>query len=70
MSFSKRKIVASLFMLIWTASSCDSQVLVPRRWSSLPVGVNFAGGGYAYTDAEIEFDPVLRIENVTIQLKC
>lgn len=68
MALSKRKIVASLFIMIWTVSSCAAQELVPRRWSSLPIGVNFAGGGYAYTDAEIEFDPVLRIENVTLDM--
>ena len=68
MCSSKCKIVASLFILIWTASSCVSQELAPRRWSSLPIGVNFAAAGYASTGAEIAFDPVLRIDNATLDL--
>jgi hypothetical protein len=35
----------------------------PRRWAHLPVNTNFIGGGYAYTEADIDFDPVLRIED-------
>lgn len=50
------------------AASCQAQELVPRRWSHLPIGVNFAGGGYAYTKADISFDPVLLIEDAELDL--
>jgi hypothetical protein len=43
---------------------CLAQELDPRRWSHLPIGTNFAGAVYAYTEADISVDPVLRIENV------
>jgi hypothetical protein len=40
----------------------------PRQWSHLPLGTNFAGIGYAYTDADISFDPVLLLEDVNMEL--
>jgi len=48
-----------------TASAQDTE---PRRWTNLPVGINFIGAGYAYTDGDILFDPVLRIEDATFEL--
>jgi hypothetical protein len=45
-----------------------AQQLEPRRWSHLPMGINFAGGGYVYTSADISFDPVLLIEDVTMEM--
>jgi hypothetical protein len=41
----------------------------PRQWSHLPVGMNFAGIGYAYTSADISLDPVLRLEDVEMDLE-
>jgi Putative MetA-pathway of phenol degradation len=40
-----------------------AQDIEPRRWSHLPIGSNFAGAAYAYTEGEIFLDPVLRIED-------
>lgn len=50
------------------SSRCDAQRLEPRRWAHLPMGVNVAGGGYSYTNGEVFFDPVLRLENVEFDL--
>jgi hypothetical protein len=46
------------------AQSVVAQEVEPRRWSHLPVGVNFAGVGYAYSDVDIFFNPALQLENV------
>jgi hypothetical protein len=40
-----------------------SQDIEPRRWSHLPIGANFIGGAYAYSEGTITFNPVLRIED-------
>ena len=48
---------------------CGAQELQPRRWSHLPIDTNFAGVGYAYTDADIAFDPVLLIEDAEFALQ-
>ena len=41
---------------------------VPRQWSHLPKGINVAGVAYAYTETDISIDPVLRIEDVEMEL--
>jgi hypothetical protein len=48
---------------------CLAMDLEPRQWSHLPVGTNFAGIAYAYTRADISFDPVLRIEDAEMELR-
>jgi hypothetical protein len=57
-----------VFLILGLPSLCLAQELEPRRWSHLPTGKNFAGGGYVYTEANILFDPVLRIENVEMKM--
>lgn len=44
-----------------------AQELEPRRWSHLPIGVNFAGIGGAYYMADIFVDPVLQLEDVKME---
>ena len=50
------------------AQPCFSQELEPRRWSHLPTGLNFAGGGYVYTEAGISDSPALRLEDVEMEM--
>ncbi len=47
---------------------CFADELEPRRWAHLPVDTNFIGAGYAYTTADISFDPLLKIENGEMKL--
>ncbi len=46
-----------------------SQDLQPRRWTHLPIDSNFGGIGFIYTSADIAFDPVLRIDDVVLDLQ-
>jgi len=48
---------------------CLAMEFEPRQWSHLPVGTNFAGIGYACTRADISFDPVLKLEDVQMDLQ-
>lgn len=41
-----------------------TQDIEPRRWSSIPLGVNVIAAGYAYTSGDVFFDPVLGAEDV------
>ena len=50
-----------LFFML--ASSCSGEELEPRRWSHIPINTNFIGAAYAYSDGDIDIDPVLKIEN-------
>lgn len=54
--------------LLGWAGSAAAQDLDPRRWSHLPVEVNYAGAGYAYTRADISFDPVLELQDVEMSM--
>lgn len=46
-----------------------AQDLEPRRWTHLPVDTNFLGVGYLYSEGELHFDPVLRIEDAEVELQ-
>ena len=47
---------------------CHADEIEPRRWTHLPINTSFIGGGYAYSDADISFDPVLKIEDGRMEL--
>ena len=57
-----------VFLILGLPFLCFAQELEPRRWSHLPTGKNFVGGGYSYTKADIFFDPVLRIEDAEMEM--
>jgi hypothetical protein len=60
--------VSVTLLFFWTNTSF-AQDTEPRRWSQMPTGVNFFGVGYAYTEGDIYFDPLLRIEEATFDLQ-
>jgi len=47
---------------------CFALEFEPRRWAHLPMGTNFAGVGYAYTETEIFVDPAILLEDVQMKL--
>jgi hypothetical protein len=47
---------------------CLADELEPRQWTHLPIDTNFIGAGYVYTDADIDFDPVLKIESGQMEM--
>jgi hypothetical protein len=59
--------LAVCFLAAWMAYPCAAQDLEPRRWDHLPIDTNFAGAAYVFTDAQINFDPVLRIDDAVMQ---
>ena len=54
-------------MALGLALPCAAQELQPRRWGHLPMGANFAGAAYSYTEADIFFDPILRLDDVEME---
>jgi hypothetical protein len=61
------RVALVLFGLVAWSGAAGSQELQPRRWSHLPTGTNFLGGGYGYTDGDLSFDPALRIEDAEVE---
>jgi len=62
-----RKVIF-LQLLFFIPSPSLSEELEPRQWAHLPINTNFLGAAYAYTDGEIDFDPILKIENGKFQM--
>jgi len=62
-----RLIIAVLISMSATPH-CSALEPVPGQWNHIPKGLSFAGGGYAYTEADIALDPVLQIEDVEMEL--
>ncbi len=58
----------SLLLAVVAVPTAFAQELEPRRWAHLPVDTNFLGVAYAYTEGDIVFDPVLRIEDARMKL--
>jgi len=58
----------TLLALLLTTLPGLCQDIEPRRWSHLPIGTSFGGVAYAYTEGDISFNPVLRIEDGTFNL--
>ena len=57
-----------LIVLLGLTAVSQAQDLEPRRWSQLPTGLNFIGVGLAYSEGDIFIDPVLQIEDASVDL--
>jgi hypothetical protein len=55
--------------MLFVTSQLEAQDIEPRRWTHLPVGMNILGLGAGYTDGDIAFDPVLQIQDATVEVK-
>ena len=63
-----RTLIFSVFFILLTTGTALCQDLLPRRWSHLPIDTNFAATRYAYTRADINFDPVLKLDDVEMEM--
>ena len=57
-----------LFISFCLVFPCFALEPEPRKWNHLPLGTNFAGVGYGYSEADILFDPALLLEDVDMEL--
>ncbi len=44
-----------------------AQDLEPRRWTPLPPGLTVIGAGYIRNDGDVAFDPVLNVQDATVE---
>lgn len=64
MGIKHRIITGSLIIGLFIQVSLWSQELEPRSLTNVPVGMNFAVAGYAWTQGNILLDPALSIEDM------
>jgi hypothetical protein len=62
------KVIRSLILVLMLTGSAlplqvSAQDLEPRRWNHLPTGLNMVGIGYAYTEANVFFNPAFKISD-------
>ena len=62
------KLCSATMLLSFLAGIAQAQNIEPRRWSHLPLGANFLGVGYAYTDGNIFVDPTLQVEGAQVNV--
>lgn len=55
-----RVVAITLFLL----QNAVAQEIEPRRWTHIPVGSNFVGVGYGYSNVDIVLNPALQLEEV------
>jgi hypothetical protein len=60
------KIIIPLLLLVTMA---EAQELEPRRWSHLPMNINFAAASYTFTQKDILLNPVLELKDVTLDMQ-
>jgi hypothetical protein len=65
----KALFIVTAILVLCRVNTAVAQDAEPRRWSQLPTGMNFAGVGYSYTQGDIFFDPLLRIEDATFEMQ-
>ena len=64
----KSSIYIILFISALCTNSVYSQELEPRALTNIPVGMNFAFAGYAYSQGNLLFDPALPLEDTDVKL--
>jgi hypothetical protein len=50
------------------AGGALAQDLEPRLYTNVPVGINFLGAGYGYSEGNVLFDPAVALENAEIEI--
>jgi len=64
----KSSVYILLFISALRINSVYSQELEPRALTNIPVGMNFAIAGYAYSQGNLLFDPALPLEDTDAKL--
>jgi hypothetical protein len=52
----------------WPVACALAQDLEPRLYTNLPLGMNFLGAGYGYSEGNVLFDPAVQLENASIEI--
>ena len=45
-----------------------AQDLEPRLYTNVPLGMNFLGVGYGYSEGNVLFDPAVLLDNAAIEI--
>src|SRR5262245_64679511 len=60
--------VAAAALLACPFGNALAQDLEPRLYTNVPLGINFLGAGYGYSDGSVLFDPTIPLDNAKIEI--
>jgi hypothetical protein len=61
-------VAAAALLAAWPLGRAPAQDLEPRLYTNVPLGVNFLGAGYGYSEGNVLFDPAVALENAEIEI--
>lgn len=68
MNLQKIAFLFTLLLLVSGITAASAQELEPRAYTNIPVGLNFALAGYAYSSGGVLFDPAVPLDNASIRI--
>src|SRR5262245_43719228 len=60
--------VAAAALFAWPSGAVLAQDLEPRLYTNVPLGINFLGAGYGYSEGGVLFDPTIPLDNAQIEI--
>src|SRR5262245_14344004 len=60
--------VAAAALFAWPSGAVLAQDLEPRLYTNVPLGINFLGAGYGYSEGNVLFDPTIPLDNAEIEI--
>lgn len=61
-------VAAAALLASWPFGAARAQDLEPRLYTNVPVGMNFLGAGYGYSEGNVLFDPSVALDNAEIEI--
>jgi len=60
--------LTAALIVAWPPGGALAQDLEPRLYTNVPLGINFLGAGYGYSDGNVLFDPAVALDNAKIEI--
>jgi hypothetical protein len=61
-------VAAAALLVAWPFRGALAQDLEPRLYTNVPLGINFLGAGYGYSEGNVLFDPTIPLDNAAIEI--
>ncbi|HSC15224.1 MAG TPA: transporter [Gammaproteobacteria bacterium] len=61
-------VAAAALLGAWPLADTLAQDLEPRLYTNVPLGMNFVGAGYGFSEGNVLFDPSIALENAEIEI--
>lgn len=67
-SLAASTVAAAALLAGWPSGNALAQDLEPRLYTNVPLGINFLGAGYGYSEGNVLFDPTIPLDNAQIEI--